>query len=85
MTADAPTVPAAARLEAALKLLQEQSAPAVGVVDRDGRLVGYVTSENIGELLMVKDAGGPSLRPRRPTGPLYPVSRCSGRFRPRRR
>ena len=57
MDGDTPTVPAAARLEAALKLLQEKSAPAVGVVDRDGRFVGYVTSENIGELLMVKDAG----------------------------
>jgi Zn-dependent protease/CBS domain-containing protein len=57
MDRDPPTVPSAARLEAALKLLQEKSAPAVGVVDREGRFVGYVTSENIGELLMVKNAG----------------------------
>jgi stage IV sporulation protein FB len=74
MAADVPTISSAARLEAALKLLQERGAPAVGVVDRDGRLIGYVTSENIGELMMVEQAGiGPG-RPRaqRPTGPLLP-------------
>jgi stage IV sporulation protein FB len=57
MTGDVPTVPSSARLEAALQLLQGRSAPAVGVLDRDGKLAGYVTSENVGELLMVKNAG----------------------------
>ena len=37
-------------------MLQEKQAPAVGVVDADGRLVGLVTSETIAEMLMVKDA-----------------------------
>ena len=70
-TATCRRSPAAARLEAALQLLQGRSAPAVGVVDRDGRLVGYITSENIGELMMMETAGrGP--RPRRATGPLLP-------------
>jgi Zn-dependent protease/CBS domain-containing protein len=57
MQRDVPTVSSGARLEAAMNLMQGKSAPAVGVVDRDGKLVGYVTSENVGELLMVKNAG----------------------------
>lgn len=65
------TVPVGTRLETALKLM-EGRAPAVGVVDRDGRLVGYVTSENIGELMMVKDAGLGFKPGARPTGPLLP-------------
>jgi stage IV sporulation protein FB len=71
MTADIPIVSALSRLEPVLKLLQGRNAPAVGVTDWDGRLVGYVTSENVGELMMVESAGL-GLRPRRPTGPLLP-------------
>jgi stage IV sporulation protein FB len=72
MDAAAPTIAATARLDAALKLLQEHGAPAVGVVDRGGNFVGYITSENVGELMMVEKAGvgagrGGSIRP---TGPL---------------
>jgi stage IV sporulation protein FB len=71
MARDIPTVPLHGRLEAALKAMQEHTAPAVGVVDRDGKLVGYVTPENIGELMMVETAGL-GLKPRRATGPLLP-------------
>ena len=71
MTADIPTIPAMSRLEPALKLLQGRTAPAVGVVDWDGRLVGYITAENIGELMMVESAGR-GQRPRRAAGPLLP-------------
>jgi stage IV sporulation protein FB len=71
MARDIPTVPAHGRLEAALKAMQERSAPAVGVVDWDGKLVGYVTPENVGELMMVETAGL-GLKPRRATGPLLP-------------
>jgi CBS domain-containing protein len=71
MQADVPTVPSAARLSEALQHLNGRSAAAVGVVDRDGRLLGYVTAENIGELMMVENAGL-GLRPRRATGPLLP-------------
>ena len=59
------------RLEAALKLMQGRGAPAVGVLDAEGRLVGYITPENIGELMMVETAGR-GARPRRATGPLLP-------------
>ena len=37
-------------------MLQEKSAPAVAVVDANGRLVGLVTSETIGEMMMVREA-----------------------------
>ena len=52
-------------LEDAFKLLQEKSAPAVAVVDASGRLVGLVTSETIGEMMMVREAlpKGATLRP----------------------
>ena len=43
-------------LEEAVRLLQEKSAPAVAVVDGSNRIVGLVTSETIGELLMLKEA-----------------------------
>ncbi|MGH6922668.1 MAG: site-2 protease family protein [Propylenella sp.] len=71
MEADPPTVSAAERLSEALKHLQGRNASAVGVVDWDGRLVGYITPENIGELMMVETAGL-GMRPRRATGPLLP-------------
>ena len=52
MTTDVPTVNKNRCMEDALRLLQEKSAPAVGVVDEAGRLVGLVTSETIGQMLM---------------------------------
>ena len=49
------TVPAVShrqRLDEAFRLLQERKAPAVAVVDSTGRLVGLITSETIGEMVM---------------------------------
>ncbi len=54
MTADIPTVPLNARLDKALDHLQGKGAPAVGVTDFDGRLAGYITAENIGEVMMIQ-------------------------------
>ena len=74
MTSPIPTVVIGTRLEGALQLMQGRSAPAVGVVDAEERLIGYITSENVGELLMVETAGL-GLRPKRPRdtrGPLLP-------------
>jgi stage IV sporulation protein FB len=56
MNGELPTVPARSCLADALKLLQEKSAPAVAVVDADGRFTGLITSETVGELMMVRDA-----------------------------
>src|SRR5687767_12929371 len=71
MTRDVPTVSALSRLEAALQRLDGRAFPAVGVVDWEGRLVGYITPENIGELMMVESAVL-GLRPQRKPGPLLP-------------
>jgi Zn-dependent protease/CBS domain-containing protein len=56
MTTNIPTVNKSRCLEDAFRLLQEKSVPAVGVVDEVGRLVGLVTSETIGEMLMLHRA-----------------------------
>jgi stage IV sporulation protein FB len=56
MTAGIPTIGNRRCLEEAFRLLQEDSVPAVGVVDFTGRLVGLVTSETVGEMLMVREA-----------------------------
>lgn len=41
-------------LSAAVTLLQKTSAHFVGVVDQAGQLVGYLTLENLRELLMLR-------------------------------
>lgn len=56
MATDIPLVGDREKLSAALEHLQRGSAPAVGVVDPGGRLVGYVTIENVGELMMLRGA-----------------------------
>ncbi|WP_069307025.1 site-2 protease family protein [Methylobrevis pamukkalensis] len=53
MTKDMPVVGPGAFLEAAVRLMQETSAPAVAVAGVDGRFIGYVTQENISELMML--------------------------------
>jgi len=56
MVKDIPTIERSHRLEEAFRLLQEKSVPAVGVVDFTGRLIGLVTAETVGEMLMVRKA-----------------------------
>jgi stage IV sporulation protein FB len=56
MTSPLPVVSHRAWLDEAFRALQEKAAPAVGVVDGSGRLVGLVTTETIAEMLMVRDA-----------------------------
>jgi len=56
MSAELPTIAARRCLSDALTMLQEKTAPAVAVVETDGRLAGLITSETIGEMLMVQNA-----------------------------
>jgi len=55
MTTNIPVVDRASRLDEALRILQERSAPAVGVVDAAGRLAGLITSETLGEMMLIGD------------------------------
>jgi Zn-dependent protease/CBS domain-containing protein len=71
MSTTLPTIGHRRPLEEAFRTLQEKSAPAVAVVDAGGRLVGLVTSETVGEMLMLREAlpKGARLGPwTRPTG-----------------
>ncbi|HEV3397194.1 MAG TPA: site-2 protease family protein [Xanthobacteraceae bacterium] len=56
MTTGVPTIGHRQCLDEAFRMLQEKSAPAVGVVDAQGRLVGLITAGTVGEMLMVRDA-----------------------------
>jgi CBS-domain-containing membrane protein len=53
---EVPTVSARATLESAIKLLQESRAPAIGATDASDRLIGLLTAENLGEMMMVRAA-----------------------------
>jgi stage IV sporulation protein FB len=72
MTSPLPTIGHRRCLDEALRLLMEKSAPAVAVVDSGGRLVGLVTSETLGEMMMLQQAlpkgvsFGPWSRPANP-------------------
>ena len=52
MTRNIPIVNNRRCLDEAFRLLQEKSAPAVAVVDASGQLVGLVTSETVGQMLV---------------------------------
>ena len=56
MNVELPTISHRRCLEDAFKLLQEKSAPAVGVTDAAGKLVGLITGETIAEMMMLQDA-----------------------------
>ncbi|WGW02790.1 site-2 protease family protein [Tropicibacter oceani] len=52
MTTQIPTLPLAAPLSEALDALA--TAPAVAATDRAGRMLGYLTRENVGELMVLR-------------------------------
>jgi CBS domain-containing protein len=71
MSQGVPTIGSRHCLDEAFRLLQETSAPAVGVVDASGALVGLVTPATIGDMLMRHHAP--------PTGPRIGPWQSSGR------
>jgi len=58
MTVDFPEVALTAPLQTALDLLFRTKSPAVAVTDREGHMIGYITRENIGELMVVASQSG---------------------------
>ncbi|HSK39275.1 MAG TPA: site-2 protease family protein, partial [Arenibaculum sp.] len=56
MRSDIPVVAQRGSLDEAMRLLQQNRLPAVGVVDGEGRLTGLVTPENVGEMMMIHAA-----------------------------
>ena len=69
MNATLPMIDKRRPLEEALKLLQDKSAPAVAVIESDGRLVGLITAETLGELMMVREAMPDGMRAGPKDGP----------------
>jgi Zn-dependent protease/CBS domain-containing protein len=63
MTAELQTIGHRRCLEDAFRLLQQKQAPAVGVTDASGKLVGLVTSETIAEMMMLQDILPNGVRP----------------------
>jgi len=71
MRTDIPVLGYDRCLDEALRLMQERKLPAVGIAAPDGRLAGFITPENIGEMIMVQAAR--DARPRRwPWGTATP-------------
>jgi Zn-dependent protease/CBS domain-containing protein len=56
MRTDIPLSHPRKSLQNSLKVMQDVSAPAVAVVNDAGRLVGLMTHENLGEMMMVRSA-----------------------------
>jgi stage IV sporulation protein FB len=61
-TREIPVVQPRQNLEDVIRLLQETGSAVVGVMETAGRLVGLITPENIGKIMMVRAA-----QPQRPT------------------
>jgi stage IV sporulation protein FB len=62
MRTDIPVIEDRRNLDEALRLMQEQGLPAIGITNREGKLLGLITPENIGEMMMVQ-AARPDRRP----------------------
>ena len=69
MQADVPIVSARAKLDTALRALMEKGS-LVGVTDQQDRLIGLLTVENLGEMMLLQSA--------RPDARSGPWSRARG-------
>jgi len=56
MERDVPTVPENACLDNVYEQVRRMGRGVVGVVDRQGRLAGYITAENLAELVMIQSS-----------------------------
>lgn len=56
MQGEVPTVGTRSPLDRALKLITDSGAPVVGVLDGEGRLVGLLSPENVGEMMLLRAA-----------------------------
>ncbi len=72
MHRDVPLVREIDSLDQAMRLLQSGAPPAVGVTNADHQLIGLITPENIGEMMMVQAAQ--SGRQRNSATPQPPVN-----------
>lgn len=59
-----PTEGLRSSVEAIMVLLQAPGVPAVAIVDKENRFVGYITHENVLELFMVQEASRQRHRPK---------------------
>ncbi|MEY9324989.1 site-2 protease family protein [Sinorhizobium fredii] len=62
MRRDVPRIHHRKRLDESLRLMQEANSPAIAVVDNMDRLVGLMTHETIGEMMMVRAAAAGRFR-----------------------
>ncbi len=56
MDREVPTVPESAHLDNIFQMLQRTGQRVVGVVDASRRLTGYITAENLSELVMIQSS-----------------------------
>ncbi len=63
MRRDIPTVPIYASFEDAFRTMQQCGCPALPVVDGFNRLVGLITPENVGELMMIQSVLARGVQP----------------------
>jgi Zn-dependent protease/predicted transcriptional regulator len=59
---DVPVVRNNASIDEAFQLMQQCDCPALPVVDPWGRLVGIITTENVGELMMIRSVAPAAVR-----------------------